>query len=92
MPHALRTLGPVTFAGGDGSDHATHLEMRDGDKPHLADVAMKLMRLHELYDSQNLLRPGRALWASVKKMVIDEDIRMKLRRELAINMDEVQRE
>ncbi len=84
--HAVRVLGPT---GTDTAEHSTHLEMTANDMPHLADVAMKLLRLHELYDSQNLLRPGRALWASVKKMVIDDDIKMKLKRELAINLDEV---
>ena len=63
--------------------------MEDEKKPHLADVAKKLMKLHELYDSQSILKPGRSLWNSVKKMVVDEDIKMKLKRELTINLDDV---
>jgi hypothetical protein len=72
------------------SDCASQLDMtQDERKPHFADVAMKLLRMHELYDSQGIIKPGKALWNSVKKMVVDEDIKLKLRRELTINLDEV---
>ena len=86
--HPMLVAPHAVHCHGSEAECPNHLEIAS-EKPHLADVAMKLLRLHELYDSQNLLRPGRALWASVKKMVIDEEIKMKLKRELSINIDEV---